>query len=98
MKYIKFILLPIFFWSTFAFNQLVDFENLPNSLPGVVVGELTAPNSTCSIEFFCGKDLETTSPLTLQKLVIKITEVDFMELNIRKIAMENKFQRDGVTK
>jgi outer membrane protein OmpA-like peptidoglycan-associated protein len=68
MKYIKFILLPPFFWSTFAFNQLVDFENLPNSLPGVVVGELTAPNSTCSIEFFCGKDLETTSPLTLQKV------------------------------
>ena len=49
-------------------GQLVDFENLDGIIPGDPVGQLTAPNSTCSIEIFCGTDLRSTRPLTLQKV------------------------------
>jgi len=62
------ITLPFLLSSLLSFSQLVDFENLPHLIAGSSVGSLTAPNSSCSIEFLCGKDLTSTKPLTLQRV------------------------------
>lgn len=49
-------------------GQLVDFENLDGIIPGDPVGQLTAPNSSCTIEIFYGNNLKKTSHLSLQKV------------------------------